>query len=198
MVLRSSHMSGGTGSDSYPSDRKSTLKKPPQQLKLDSSVMILPAMVTPSGCWGLVCLQRSECVLTCACVCLCLCAHTGGCVKACATGLKKSPWVSDWILLHCNLQFLIVFIWVNWSYSCYDAGCGWAHPSGRPAAPAAASKQMSERVPTLLAKLLKPPAGLEASMALLSKRLYSLHHCLAPPDTHPNPPFRSKYRVCYY
>ncbi|KAF0044996.1 hypothetical protein F2P81_001525 [Scophthalmus maximus] len=42
------------------------------------------------------------------------------------------------------------------------------HPSIQPIAPAAVSKQMSERVPTPLAELPKPPAAQEASAPALS------------------------------
>lgn len=55
---KGSHMSSGAGSDSHRLDKDSILKEQPQQLNLDISVMSLPAAVSPSGCWGLVCLQR--------------------------------------------------------------------------------------------------------------------------------------------
>lgn len=51
-------MSSGTGSDSRRLDGDSIFKEQPQQLSLDIGVMSLPAVVSPSGCWGLVCLQR--------------------------------------------------------------------------------------------------------------------------------------------
>lgn len=58
------------------------------------------------------------------------------------------------------------------------------HPI-QPAAPAAVSKQMSERVPTPLPELPKPPAALEASAPALSREA-SLS---APPSsTLPSPP----------
>jgi len=51
-------MSSGAGSDSHHVDRNLVLKEQPQQLNLDISVMSLPAAMSPSGCWGLVCLVR--------------------------------------------------------------------------------------------------------------------------------------------
>ncbi|CAB1446630.1 unnamed protein product [Pleuronectes platessa] len=111
-------MSSGAGRDSHRLDWNSIRKEQPQQLNLDISVMSLPAVVSPSGCWGL------------------------------------------------------------------------------PVAPAAVSKQMSERVPTPLAELPKPPAALEASAPALSKGGFALratmqypppHHLPSPSTTHPFP-----------
>lgn len=47
----------------------SILKAQAQQLGLDIGVMSLPAVVSPSGCWGLVCLQRMQGLSQCVCVC---------------------------------------------------------------------------------------------------------------------------------
>lgn len=51
-------MSGGAGSDSHRSDANSIHKEQPQQLNFNMCVMSSPAVVSPSGCGGLVCLQR--------------------------------------------------------------------------------------------------------------------------------------------
>lgn len=65
-----------------------------------------------------------------------------------------------------------------------------APPSIQPAAPAAVSKQMSERVPTALAELPKPPAAMEASAPTLSRETsFSAPPSSTLPSSPPSYPF---------